>query len=44
MTAVARGASTDAIHKVFDEAQVYRIDHYLGKETVRNILAFRFTN
>jgi len=34
----------DAIHKVFDEAQVYRIDHYLGKETVRNILAFRFTN
>jgi glucose-6-phosphate 1-dehydrogenase len=34
----------DAIHKVFDEARVYRIDHYLGKETVRNILAFRFTN
>ena len=34
----------DTIHKVFDEAQVYRIDHYLGKETVRNILAFRFTN
>jgi glucose-6-phosphate 1-dehydrogenase len=33
-----------AIHKVFDEARVYRIDHYLGKETVRNILAFRFTN
>jgi glucose-6-phosphate 1-dehydrogenase len=33
-----------AIHEVFDEAQVYRIDHYLGKETVRNILAFRFTN
>jgi glucose-6-phosphate 1-dehydrogenase len=29
---------------VFDEAQVYRIDHYLGKETVQNILAFRFAN
>lgn len=27
-----------------DEAQVYRIDHFLGKETVRNILAFRFAN
>jgi glucose-6-phosphate 1-dehydrogenase len=34
----------EAIHKVFNEEQVYRIDHYLGKETVRNILAFRFTN
>lgn len=32
------------IHKVFDESQVYRIDHYLGKETVQNILAFRFAN
>ncbi len=29
---------------VFDEAQMYRIDHYLGKETVQNILAFRFAN
>ena len=29
---------------VFDEAQVYRIDHYLGKETVQNLLAFRFAN
>jgi glucose-6-phosphate 1-dehydrogenase len=29
---------------VFDEAQIYRIDHYLGKETVQNILAFRFAN
>ncbi len=28
----------------FDECQVYRIDHYLGKETVQNILAFRFGN
>jgi glucose-6-phosphate 1-dehydrogenase len=29
---------------VFAEAQVYRIDHYLGKETVRNLLVFRFAN
>jgi glucose-6-phosphate 1-dehydrogenase len=29
---------------VFREAQIYRIDHYLGKETVQNILAFRFGN
>ena len=29
---------------VVDESQVYRIDHYLGKETVQNILAFRFGN
>ena len=29
---------------VFDEHQVFRIDHYLGKETVQNILAFRFAN
>jgi glucose-6-phosphate 1-dehydrogenase len=33
-----------AIHKVFKEEQVYRIDHYLGKETVQNIMAFRFAN
>ena len=32
------------IHKVFDEGDVYRIDHYLGKETVQNILVFRFGN
>ena len=30
--------------EVFDERQVYRIDHYLGKETVQNLLAFRFAN
>jgi glucose-6-phosphate 1-dehydrogenase len=30
--------------KVFKETQIYRIDHYLGKETVQNILAFRFAN
>ncbi len=29
---------------VFDECQLYRIDHYLGKETVQNLLAFRFAN
>ena len=32
------------VHSVFDEDQVYRIDHYLGKETVQNILTFRFGN
>jgi glucose-6-phosphate 1-dehydrogenase len=32
------------ILKVADEKQIYRIDHYLGKETVQNILAFRFAN
>lgn len=30
--------------QVFDESQVYRIDHYLGKETVQNLLVFRFGN
>ncbi|GAB4240037.1 MAG: glucose-6-phosphate dehydrogenase [Acidobacteriota bacterium] len=30
--------------EIFDECQIYRIDHYLGKETVQNILAFRFAN
>ncbi|MGD0766117.1 MAG: glucose-6-phosphate dehydrogenase [Dehalococcoidia bacterium] len=32
------------IHQVFHETQVFRIDHYLGKETVQNILVFRFGN
>jgi len=32
------------IHQCFDESQIYRIDHYLGKETVQNILIFRFAN
>jgi glucose-6-phosphate 1-dehydrogenase len=32
------------VHTVFDENQVYRIDHYLGKETVQNIMVFRFAN
>jgi glucose-6-phosphate 1-dehydrogenase len=34
----------EEVHKVFQEHQVYRIDHYLGKETVQNILVFRFAN
>ncbi len=34
----------DAVHKTFQESQIYRIDHYLGKETVQNILYFRFAN
>ena len=33
-----------AVHDAFDESQVLRIDHYLGKETVQNILALRFAN
>ena len=35
-------ALNQAIARCFSESQVYRIDHYLGKETVQNILAFRF--
>ncbi|BFI97499.1 MAG: glucose-6-phosphate dehydrogenase [Rhodanobacter sp.] len=34
----------DAVGKVFAESQTYRIDHYLGKETVQNLLALRFGN
>ena len=34
----------DHVLSVFDEDQVYRIDHYLGKETVQNVLVFRFAN
>jgi len=33
-----------AVHAVFDERQVYHIDHYLGKETAQNVLFFRFAN
>jgi glucose-6-phosphate 1-dehydrogenase len=33
-----------SLRKSLDESQIYRIDHYLGKETVQNILAFRFAN
>lgn len=34
----------DTMHKNWDESQLYRIDHYLGKDTVQNILVFRFAN
>jgi glucose-6-phosphate 1-dehydrogenase len=34
----------NVVHAAFDESQVYRIDHYLGKETVQNVLALRFLN
>jgi glucose-6-phosphate 1-dehydrogenase len=34
----------EQVHAVFDESQIYRIDHYLGKETVQNILTLRFAN
>lgn len=34
----------DELHRVFHEDQIYRIDHYLGKETVQNIHVFRFAN
>lgn len=37
-------ALNDIVHRVFQESQVYRIDHYLGKETAQNILFFRFAN
>lgn len=37
-------ALNKVVHKVFNESQVYRIDHYLGKETAQNILFFRFAN
>ena len=37
-------ALNNSIHRVVPENEVYRIDHYLGKETVQNILAFRFGN
>src|SRR5699024_309275 len=37
-------AINDAVGGVFDEAQIFRIDHYLGKETVQNLLALRFAN
>jgi glucose-6-phosphate 1-dehydrogenase len=37
-------ALNDTIHATFDESQVFRIDHFLGKESVDNILALRFAN
>jgi glucose-6-phosphate 1-dehydrogenase len=40
-SAVALNAS---VHRIFDEKQIFRIDHFLGKEAAQNILAFRFAN
>jgi glucose-6-phosphate 1-dehydrogenase len=37
-------ALNDTVHAVFDESRVFRIDHFLGKESVDNILALRFAN
>jgi len=37
-------ALNDELHRNMDEDQIYRIDHYLGKETVQNIMVFRFAN
>lgn len=37
-------ALNNLLSSIFDESQIYRIDHYLGKETVQNMLAFRFAN
>jgi len=41
---VSAQALNQSIHQVLREEQIYRIDHYLGKETVQNILVFRFAN
>ena len=40
----ARELNRQRARAIFDEPQVFRIDHYLGKETVQNMLAFRFAN
>ena len=37
-------ALDETLHECFDESQIYRIDHYMGKETVQNVLALRFAN
>jgi glucose-6-phosphate 1-dehydrogenase len=37
-------ALNDTLHREFDEASIYRIDHFLGKEAVQNLLVFRFAN
>jgi glucose-6-phosphate 1-dehydrogenase len=44
-TDLASAVSLNAkLHEVFDESQIFRIDHFLGKEPAQNILAFRFAN
>lgn len=42
--AASAAALNQQLAQLFDESQVYRIDHYLGKDTVQNVLAFRFSN
>jgi glucose-6-phosphate 1-dehydrogenase len=37
-------ALNETLHRVFDESSIFRIDHYLGKESVQNLLLFRFSN
>ena len=37
-------ALDEQMHAAFDESQIFRIDHYMGKETVQNVLALRFAN
>ncbi|MGH9029408.1 MAG: glucose-6-phosphate dehydrogenase, partial [Acidimicrobiales bacterium] len=37
-------ALDETLHSAFDESQIFRIDHYMGKETVQNLLALRFAN
>jgi len=37
-------ALDETLHAAFDESQIFRIDHYMGKETVQNLLALRFAN
>jgi glucose-6-phosphate 1-dehydrogenase len=37
-------ALDEKMHAAFDESQIFRIDHYMGKETVQNVLALRFAN
>ena len=41
---VSAQALNQTLHKVFDESAIFRIDHYLGKEPVQNLLFFRFAN
>ena len=43
-TSRARSQLNDTLHATFDESQIFRIDHFLGKEAALNILAFRFAN
>ena len=43
-TSSPRSSCSTVVEHVFREQQVFRIDHYLGKETVQNVMAFRFAN